>query len=182
MITGLVNHLWQSTLVAGLAWLVTLALRRDRAGIRYAVWLAASFKFLIPFSALTSLGARFGWHPVVVAAFAHDLAVDAGGVLRCRRSHRHTNQPVCRQPIDVERARRAARRVGDGAVALLAMWIALALPLWVARQSTPLTEGPIVDMLRVIDGAADASDCGQQFRELARTWCVHPHATLGSLG
>ena len=42
MIAGLTNHLWQSTLVAGLAWLVTLALRRDHARVRYGVWLAAS--------------------------------------------------------------------------------------------------------------------------------------------
>jgi bla regulator protein blaR1 len=56
------NHLWQSTLFATLAWLVTITLfRQNRAQVRYAVWLAASFKFLIPFSALVSLGSRVGW-------------------------------------------------------------------------------------------------------------------------
>ena len=45
---ALANHLWQSTLFAGVAGLVTLALRRNRAQMRYWVWLAASVKFLLP--------------------------------------------------------------------------------------------------------------------------------------
>jgi uncharacterized protein (TIGR03435 family) len=50
------NHLWQSTAFAGAVWLVTLALRRKHARVRYAVWLAASVKFLVPFAALAALG------------------------------------------------------------------------------------------------------------------------------
>jgi len=50
------NHLWQSTLfalcVAGLA----STLRGVPARTRYWMWFAASFKFLIPFSVLLSLG------------------------------------------------------------------------------------------------------------------------------
>jgi bla regulator protein BlaR1 len=57
MIPGLINHLWQSTLFAAAAWLVTLALKRNRAQVRYWVWLAASVKFLLPFSVLANLGA-----------------------------------------------------------------------------------------------------------------------------
>jgi bla regulator protein blaR1 len=37
-------------------WLVALALRRNRAGVRYWVWLAASLKFLVPFSWLVGAG------------------------------------------------------------------------------------------------------------------------------
>jgi len=58
---GLGNHLWQSTLFAAAAALLTLALRRNSAGVRYAIWLAASLKFLIPFSLLTDLGNRMSW-------------------------------------------------------------------------------------------------------------------------
>lgn len=54
------NHLWQSTLFALVAGLVTLLLRKNRARARYALWLAASVKFLIPFSLLVSLGAHLG--------------------------------------------------------------------------------------------------------------------------
>jgi bla regulator protein blaR1 len=45
----LANHLWQSTLFATVAGLLTLALRKNRAQTRYCLWLAASVKFLIPF-------------------------------------------------------------------------------------------------------------------------------------
>jgi bla regulator protein BlaR1 len=50
------NHLWQSTLFAAVAAIMTLALRKNQARIRYRLWLAASLKFLIPFSLLISLG------------------------------------------------------------------------------------------------------------------------------
>ena len=58
---GLGNHLWQSTLFAAAAGLLTLALRKNHARARYWLWLAASVKFLVPFSLLTSLGSRMAW-------------------------------------------------------------------------------------------------------------------------
>ncbi len=61
---GLANHLWQSTLVAGLIGVLTLAFRSNRAQIRYGLWLAASVKFLIPFSILVTWGSQFGRHAV----------------------------------------------------------------------------------------------------------------------
>lgn len=54
--TAFVNHLLQSTVVAVVAWLVTLALRTNCARVRYAVWMFASVKFLVPFSLLVDLG------------------------------------------------------------------------------------------------------------------------------
>ena len=50
------DHLWQSTLFAAAAGLLTLALRNNGAHIRFWVWFAASVKFLIPFSGLAALG------------------------------------------------------------------------------------------------------------------------------
>jgi bla regulator protein blaR1 len=58
---SLVNHLWQSTLVVALVWLVTLSLRRHDARVRYWLWAAASVKFFLPFSWLISLGALVEW-------------------------------------------------------------------------------------------------------------------------
>jgi bla regulator protein blaR1 len=56
------NHVWQSTLFAVLAFLITLTLlRKNRAQVRYAVWLAASVKFLVPFAILVTLGSRLGF-------------------------------------------------------------------------------------------------------------------------
>jgi len=53
----LLDHLWQSTLFAGCATLLVLALRHNSAAIRHGIWVAASVKFLLPFSALTALAA-----------------------------------------------------------------------------------------------------------------------------
>jgi bla regulator protein BlaR1 len=55
------SHLWVSTLFAGVVGLLTLALRNNPARVRHWMWLAASIKFLIPFSLLVSLGSQFGW-------------------------------------------------------------------------------------------------------------------------
>jgi TonB family protein len=52
------NHLWQSTLFALLAAILTLAFKKNQARIRHSLWLAASLKFLVPFSLLMSLGSR----------------------------------------------------------------------------------------------------------------------------
>jgi uncharacterized protein (TIGR03435 family) len=52
----LMNHLWQSTVVVLVAWLLALALRANQARTRYWVWLIASVKFLIPFSPLIAAG------------------------------------------------------------------------------------------------------------------------------
>src|SRR6202163_1376791 len=58
------NHLWQSTLFAIVAGLLTLLLRKNRARVRYWLWLAASVKFLVPFSMLVMAGGYFCRHPV----------------------------------------------------------------------------------------------------------------------
>ena len=50
------NHLWQSTAFVGIAAVIASLLRKNPARFRYWVWLAASAKFLIPFSLLISLG------------------------------------------------------------------------------------------------------------------------------
>jgi bla regulator protein BlaR1 len=61
------NHLWQSTLFAGIAGLLTLLLRKNRAHARYCLWLAASAKFLVPFSLLMLVGGLVGRHSMVLA-------------------------------------------------------------------------------------------------------------------
>lgn len=60
-LSPLTSHLWQSTLFAAAVWLLTLALRRNRAALRYGLWLAASVKFLVPFSLLVDFGSRYAW-------------------------------------------------------------------------------------------------------------------------
>jgi uncharacterized protein (TIGR03435 family) len=66
------NHLWQSTLFAAVAGLLTLILRKNQARARYGLWLAASVKFLVPFSVLAGLGSHL--------AFSHASAAPNGGL------------------------------------------------------------------------------------------------------
>ena len=79
MTDALASHLWQSTIFAGAAALLTLAFRVNRAQVRYWLWIGASLKFLIPFALLTSVGSYIQtWAPPI-----HEIAVcNAGSVLR----------------------------------------------------------------------------------------------------
>src|SRR5450432_862030 len=68
---ALADHLWQSSLFALAAGILTLTLRKNHARARYWLWLAASVKFLVPFSWLISLGSRMSWmHAASVIANA----------------------------------------------------------------------------------------------------------------
>src|SRR5580765_2535047 len=60
---GVADHLWQSTLFAIAASLLALLLRKQNARARHWLWLAASLKFLFPFSLLVSIGSRFSPAP-----------------------------------------------------------------------------------------------------------------------
>src|SRR5262245_39196893 len=55
------NHLWQSTIFAGVVALIAFGLQQNRAAIRYRLWLAASVKFLVPFAVLMNIGSYFQW-------------------------------------------------------------------------------------------------------------------------
>lgn len=59
LIAPLANHLWQSTAFVAAVAVACLALRNHSPRLRYWLWLAASLKFLVPFSVLVSLGASF---------------------------------------------------------------------------------------------------------------------------
>jgi beta-lactamase regulating signal transducer with metallopeptidase domain len=56
MSNAVLDHLWQSTLFACAAALLTLAFRKNAASIRFKILLAASLKFLLPFPLLVLLG------------------------------------------------------------------------------------------------------------------------------
>jgi beta-lactamase regulating signal transducer with metallopeptidase domain len=55
------NHLWQSTVFAGVVTLLAFVLRKNHARTRYWLWLTASLKFLIPFSLLIAVGKHIEW-------------------------------------------------------------------------------------------------------------------------
>jgi bla regulator protein BlaR1 len=78
-LSSIANHLWQSTLFAVAAGLLTLALRNNPARVRHWVWLAASWKFLVPFSVLISLGGQIHWRTAPQRTQS-DLAVVLGEI------------------------------------------------------------------------------------------------------
>ena len=61
MMAGIFNHLWQSTLFAGVVALLCAACRHNRARLRYGLWFVASAKFLVPFAALAAVGTLVHW-------------------------------------------------------------------------------------------------------------------------
>jgi uncharacterized protein (TIGR03435 family) len=80
------NHLWQSTLFAAAAGLLTLFLRKNRAPVRYWLWLSASVKFLVPFSILVDIGDLLGQptasataKPTLVSATSFSFALEQVG-------------------------------------------------------------------------------------------------------
>jgi uncharacterized protein (TIGR03435 family) len=143
------NHLWQSTAFAAVAVLLALALRANHARARYWLWLAASVKFLVPFSALAAIGGTLGRWLVPTA-------------------------PVSRVPFVIEQIVQPFAPIQDAAAPvaasasapsilpamLLAVWlcgfIAVLLCGWArwrqvaaaVRSSTPLTEGRELETLR----------------------------------
>jgi uncharacterized protein (TIGR03435 family) len=57
-IGAIANHLWQSTVFAIAIGLLSVAFRRYQARVRYALWFAASLKFVVPVSLLIGLGTQ----------------------------------------------------------------------------------------------------------------------------
>jgi len=155
---GLGNHLWQSTLFAAAAGLLILILRNNQARIRYGLWLAASVKFLIPFSLLVSMGNRLAW--------PHAAAGANAGLYFAMEE---VSQPFTQPPVSLISS--AAPTVSQSVLHLLpailaATWIcgfAVVLFVWCARwrqisaamrESAPLLEGREVDALRRLERVA----------------------------
>ena len=85
------NHLWQSTLFAGVIAVLTVACRHNRARLRYGLWFAASVKFLVPFAALAAVGSLVEWQQAP-AAFRSVVSSPAA---------REFNAPFAEMPLDL---------------------------------------------------------------------------------
>lgn len=71
------NHLWQSTACAGGVAALAVVLRRYSARFRFWLWMAASLKFLVPFTLLAALGAAWRGEAAGQLAPPHALATVA---------------------------------------------------------------------------------------------------------
>jgi bla regulator protein blaR1 len=149
----LANHLWQSTLFAAVVTLVTLVLKNNRAQVRYALWLAASMKFLIPFALFVTIGSQLGPHKVHTAQLVFASAMQ------------QINEPfvaVKSRPMTAPAAV-SGNILGTVLPSLLAVWFggfALALLLWwrrwqriatALRRATPAKSGRELETVRRIE-------------------------------
>ncbi|HTS58278.1 MAG TPA: M56 family metallopeptidase [Terriglobales bacterium] len=146
---ALANHLWQSTLFAVAAGLLTLTLRENHARARYVLWLIASLKFLVPFSWLVAIGNRFSWHiPASTAGATYSVIEQVG-------------QPFTQAPApSFSPAPIAWLNLTHLAVILLAIWLCgflIVFFIWLLRwqevsiaicSSVPLDEGREAEALR----------------------------------
>jgi bla regulator protein blaR1 len=150
------NHLWQSTVFAVMAGLLTLFLRKNQARTRYWLWLAASGKFLIPFSLLVSLGSHLSW-----------LRGSTGSKARLYLAIEEVSQPFT-HPISSMIPRVTASAVSPRPLHLLpalltAAWLCgfvVVLFVWglrwrrvsaAMRGAAPLQEGREVEALRRLE-------------------------------
>lgn len=157
------NHLWQSTAFAVAAWLVTLALRSNRARVRHAVWLAASLKFLVPFSLLIAAGNLLP-HPKQAVAPVVYSAMDV--VEEPFAEVAPPTVPVVHAPTLRERMV-AVLPVFLGVVWVLGAGVVLAIfaVQWrkvrrALREAEPACEGREWEILRRVEAAAQKQTSG----------------------
>jgi uncharacterized protein (TIGR03435 family) len=132
-----VNHLWQSTLFAGVAAWLAFLLRSNRAQVRYWLWMAASLKFLIPFVLLLTLGRQISWRSAEYPSPTTSLVELAAQPITAPFQ---LTQPA--RTTDISWTRVIAAVWGFGVLAVGLYWWKRARPLRRALQSAqPLDLG-----------------------------------------
>jgi bla regulator protein BlaR1 len=158
------NHLWQSTLFAAVVWLVTLLLRRNTARVRFSLWLAASIKFLVPFSLLIGLGSLLPrqHHATGQIPTAVYSAVDTMGqpfadfTFLAADSSTHRTSLVEQAKADVPLMLAAIWLCGTAAV--LVMWsLRWRQVQQQVRQATPAVAGREFEILQWMNGGRRVS-------------------------
>jgi bla regulator protein blaR1 len=154
------NHLWQSTMFVAAIGLLALLFGRNRARVRYGLWLAASAKFLIPFSALMALGtaipASNHAFPVlqpslVFAVQAVDQPFSAGRVTQPRNAQSFLQGIEARLPAAL-----ALIWVLGFAAVLLAWYARWRHVSKVLQRAIPVEDGREIDILCHIENHAKA--------------------------
>ena len=151
------DHLWQSTLFAAIAGLLTLVFRNNRAQVRNGLWLAASMKFLIPFAALVAFGNHFGWRQAApLAQNPAPFVVDMDTV----------SQPFSRLAAGTPPALASHSLASAVPILLFAIWLcgcaAILLTWWISwrriavaiREASPVRQGAELNALRRLEAVA----------------------------
>ena len=136
------DHLWQSTLVAGAIAILALIFRNNSASVRYWLWFAASLKFLLPFSLLAQIGRLTFVHPVPASSLALLERIEPATAPFAAMP-----APILMTPVPHHIPWLAAAVIvwGLGTFTVVALWLMQALRLWaVVRRAAPLAfEAPI---------------------------------------
>jgi beta-lactamase regulating signal transducer with metallopeptidase domain len=140
MIAALLDHLWQSTLFAGAIVALMPLFRRQSAALRFALWFAASMKFLVPFAALAALGRA------LLGAVTPDVAAPLLSAIRPAAVSMHLAAPLMMPaPAHIPAAEVAAIVWAVGMVAItllcLSRWLELRASLRTA--STVASSAPV---------------------------------------
>ncbi len=152
------NHLWQSTLFAVAAGLLVLFLRKYHAWARYGVWLAASLKFLIPFSLLAGIGSHLAWSRSSAGTnsglyFAMEEVSQPFTQPATSMISRTTPSTVSSKPIQLLSALLAAVWL-CGFVIVVSVWYLRWRRIFaVVLTAVPLRQGREVDALRRLERA-----------------------------
>jgi bla regulator protein blaR1 len=155
------NHIWQSTAFAAIVCLLTLLLRRHQARIRFSLWLAASIKFLVPFSLLIALGGTLPkpQHVVTNSQTGLYAAIDVAGRPFSVSSAPSTRSAVAARSLQQRLIEQLPLVFGGiwlfGAFVVLLIWVAR----WrqvsaILRRSSPVQHGHEVRLLRRLEETA----------------------------
>jgi bla regulator protein BlaR1 len=148
------NHLWQSTLFAAVAGLLTLFLRKNHAGARYWLWMTASLKFLVPFSLLVILGSYISPRQAAQSTGDFYVVMDTVSQPFSRSAAPAVIQPSIMAKLTQMLPAILAATWLCGFVAVLLTWLARWRRISSAmRAAVPVQEGREVDALRRLERA-----------------------------
>ncbi|OLD80775.1 MAG: hypothetical protein AUF67_10815 [Acidobacteria bacterium 13_1_20CM_58_21] len=150
------NHLWQSTLFAIAAGLLVLFLRKYHARARYRLWLAASLKFLIPFSLLAGIGSHLAWSRSSAGTnsglyFAMEEVSQPFTQPATSMMSRTTPSTVSSKPIQLLPALLAAVWLCGFVIVVSAWYLRWRRISAAIRKAVPLEEGREVQTLRRLE-------------------------------
>jgi uncharacterized protein (TIGR03435 family) len=175
MVEIISNHLWQSTLFAGAVWLLGLAFRRNRAQVRYWLWLAASVKFLIPFGALLWVGTQIELVPIERSGQAFVGVLD--NVAQPFTQTEPSRVDVRGRPVAPPQPKPWATVAVRGFMAAWPAGFVAVLLVWAlrwrrvaaaVRASTAITDGTVLRTLRRLESG------GQRLRLVSSNQAVEP--------
>jgi TPR repeat protein/beta-lactamase regulating signal transducer with metallopeptidase domain len=144
MMTVVWDHLWQSTLFAVLAALLTLAFRDNRANARFCIWLAASVKFLVPISPLVAIFHTMTWRAASssVVPISPILVGPGAPVAAMPVTHASLAAAVPAEPASLSIVTILFALWACGAVATYVWWLVRWLRMRaILRNASPLQHG-----------------------------------------